>query len=298
MNQYENFKKGEKGAWISIATYLILATLKLIIATVGGSAALRADGLNNTTDVIASIAVLVGLRISRKPPDEDHHYGHYRAEMIASLVAAFIMATVGLQVILGTVQAVIQSQYEQPSMLTGWTALFAALVMLSVYQYNLRLAKKIKSSSLYAAAQDNKSDALVSLGAFIGIVGSQFGYFWLDPVAGLLVGFIICKTAWDIFYDASHTLTDGFDEEALEEIRTSVAKDENVLAIKDMKGRFQGNQVLIEITLYVNPELTVAQSHQITDRIEALLQQKHDVPHAHIHIEPSPDIMNTHKHEP
>ncbi|GAA5416726.1 manganese efflux system protein MneS [Paraliobacillus ryukyuensis] len=289
MNQYEKFKKGEKGAWISIVAYLGLATLKLVVATIGGSAALRADGLNNTTDIVASVAVLIGLRISRKPPDEDHHYGHYRAEMIASLVAAFIMVTVGLQVIFGTVQSVIQNNYDQPSMLTGWVALIAAFIMLGVYKYNLQLAKKINSSSLRAAAQDNKSDALVSIGAFIGIVGSQFGAFWLDPIAGFIVGIIICKTAWTIFYDASHTLTDGFDEEKLEEIRTSVAQDEEVLEVKDIKGRLHGNQALIEMTLYVDPQLTVAQSHKITDRIEDLLKQEHDVPRAHIHIEPFPN---------
>ncbi len=96
MNQYEKYKKAEKGAWLSIIAYLILATVKITIAEVGNSAALRADGLNNTTDVIASVTVLIGLKISRKPPDKDHHYGHFRAETIASLVAAFIMVFIGL----------------------------------------------------------------------------------------------------------------------------------------------------------------------------------------------------------
>lgn len=288
MNEYNNLKKGEKGAWISIIAYLSLAALKLIIASFGNSSALRADGLNNTTDVLASIAVLIGLRISRKPPDSDHHYGHFRAELIASLIAAFIMISVGLQVIFATTQSIIYSNYEQPSMLTGWTALIASFVMFGVYRYNLQLSKKVNSTSLYAAAQDNKSDALVSVGAFIGITGAQFGLFWLDPITGLIVGLIICKTAWEIFRDASHTLTDGFDEDTLEEIRNSINQDEDVLEVKDMKGRLHGNQALVEITLYVDPRLTVEQSHHITDRIEELLAKKHDVPHAHIHIEPYP----------
>ncbi|WP_182200874.1 cation diffusion facilitator family transporter [Paraliobacillus salinarum] len=288
MDEYNNLKKGEKGAWISIIAYLCLAALKLIIASFGNSSALRADGLNNTTDVLASIAVLIGLRISRKPPDSDHHYGHYRAELIASLIAAFIMISVGLQVIFATTQSIIYSNYEQPSMLTGWTALIASFVMFGVYRYNLQLSKKVNSTSLYAAAQDNKSDALVSIGAFIGIIGAQFGLFWLDPITGFIVGLIICKTAWEIFRDASHTLTDGFDEDLLEEIKVSINQDEDVLEVKDIKGRLHGNQVLVEITLYVDPRLTVEQSHHITDRIEELLSEKHDVPHAHIHIEPYP----------
>ncbi|WP_407272846.1 cation diffusion facilitator family transporter [Radiobacillus sp. PE A8.2] len=290
MEQYENLQKGEKGAWISISAYLILALTKLIIAYFGDSAALRADGLNNTTDVVASVAVLVGLRISRKPPDDDHHYGHFRAETIASLIAAFIMVTVGFQVIFGTVRSLfLHESISNPSWLTAWTALGAAIVMLFVYHYNKQLAKQIKSSSLHAAAQDNKSDALVSMGAFIGIVGSQFGLYWLDPIAALAVGLIICKTAWEIFRDATHTLTDGFDESKLTIIKDSIAKDPEVEEVKDVKGRIHGNQTLIEATIYVDPELTVAQSHKITDRIEHILDEKHDIPHAHIHIEPFPE---------
>ncbi|WP_226037995.1 cation diffusion facilitator family transporter [Aquibacillus saliphilus] len=287
MGQYENLKKGEKGAWISIVSYLLLAAIKIIVATIGGSEALRADGLNNTTDVIASIAVLIGLRISRKPPDKDHHYGHFRAETIASLIAAFIMITVGLQVIYGTFESIINNNYSQPDMITAWTALFAAIIMFFVYRYNLKLSKEVKSTSLYAAAQDNRSDALVSIGAFIGIVGANYGLFWLDPVAGFIVGLIICKTAWEIFRDATHTLTDGFDEQKLEQIKTSIAKVPEVEVVKDVKARLHGNQALVEVTIFVDPELTVQESHDITERIEALLNQEHDIPHAHIHIEPS-----------
>ncbi|MBM7551131.1 cation diffusion facilitator family transporter [Thalassobacillus pellis] len=286
MSEYENLKKGEKGAWVSIAAYLVLAAVKLIIAAIGGSAALRADGLNNTTDVIASIAVLIGLRISRKPPDEDHHYGHFRAETIASLIAAFIMMTVGLEVIIGTVENLWHQNFEEPSILTAWTALIAAFVMLGVYRYNLKLSKKIKSASLYAAAQDNRSDALVSIGAFIGILGAQFGIFWLDPLAGFIVGLIICKTAWDIFRDSTHTLTDGFDEEMLAEIKQLIAKNPGVWSIKDVKGRLQGNIVLIDATIHVDPEISVEEGHTITDEIEEMLEEELNIKHAQIHIEP------------
>ncbi|WP_138419807.1 cation diffusion facilitator family transporter [Aquibacillus sediminis] len=286
MDHYDNLKKGEKGAWISIAAYLSLSVIKLVIASIGGSEALRADGLNNTTDVIASVAVLIGLKISRKPPDEDHHYGHFRAETIASLIAAFIMITVGIQVIVDTVQSIMNSNYSEPTMLTGWTALIAAIIMLFVYRYNLNLSKKVKSSSLHAAAQDNKSDALVSLGAFVGITGAQFGLFWLDPLAGLMVGLIICKTAWSIFRESTHTLTDGFDEEQLDEIKLSIQQVQEVKEVKDVKGRIHGNQALLDVTIYVDPNLTVQESHDISDKIEILLDKKHDVPHAHIHVEP------------
>ena len=286
MNHSDNLKKGEKGAWLSIFAYIVLAITKLYIAGIGNSDALRADGLNNSTDVIASIAVLIGLKISRKPPDEVHRYGHYRAETIASLFAAFIMIFIGIQVILDTFNSLLIAEVPQPDMLTAWTALGSAIVMLFVYRYNFKLAKQIKSSSLNAAAQDNRSDALVSIGVFIGIVGAQFGIFWLDPLAGLIVGLIICKTAWDIFKDSTITLTDGFDEEQLDKIKRSITKDEDVKEVVDVKGRVHGNQALIDITILVDPNLTVAESHHITERIEYYLYKKHAITHAHIHIEP------------
>lgn len=286
MDNADNLKQSEKGAWISIGAYLVLSIIKLTIASIGNSDALRADGLNNSTDVIASIAILIGLKISRKPPDEDHHYGHYRAETIASLFAAFIMMTVGIQVIVDTFSEIFTVENTQPSMLTAWTALGGAIIMFMVYHYNISLAKKTRNSSLYAAAQDNRSDALVSIGAFTGIIGAQLGIFWLDPLAGLLVGLMICKTAWDIFKDSSHTLTDGFDGKKLNEINASIREVSGVKEIVDIKGRIHGNQAFIDVTILVNPRLNVKESHVITVRIERLLYEKHNIPYAHIHIEP------------
>ncbi|MUV36640.1 putative transporter YdbO [Lentibacillus sp. JNUCC-1] len=286
MNRADDLKKGERGAWVSIIAYLILAFAKIFISYVGQSHALRADGLNNATDVIASVAVLIGLRISRRPPDEDHHYGHYRAETIASLFAGFVMAAVGLQVIVNTVQKLFVSGHTQPSMLATWVALGGAITMYAVYRFNLNLSRKVDSTSLHAAAQDNRSDALVSIGAFLGITGAQFGIFWLDPLTGLIVGLIICKTAWDIFSDSAHALTDGFDEQLIREIEESIAQVSDVKKVEDVKGRIHGNMPLIDITILVDPEMNVKKSHDITMRVEQLLEDKHGVSHAHIHIEP------------
>ncbi|GAB3060702.1 cation diffusion facilitator family transporter [Virgibacillus ainsalahensis] len=286
MDRADNLKMGEKGAWLSIIAYIVLAAAKLITSYIGNSDALRADGLNNATDIIASIAVLIGLKISRKPPDEDHHYGHYRAETIATLFAAFIMMFVGVQVVFDTIQKLFTGAEARPDMLTAWVALSGAVVMFAVYAYNLKLSRKIQSSALYAAAQDNRSDALVSIGAFIGIIGAQLGLFWLDPLAGLIVGIIICKTAWDIFKDATHTLTDGFDEKKIKKIRSSIAKVPEVKEVVDVKGRIVGNQEFIELTILVDPALNVRESHDITERIENYLAEKHDIMYAHIHIEP------------
>jgi len=289
MNQYEQIKRGERGAWLSIVTYLLLASLKIIFAQLTNSQALRADGLNNATDVIASVSILIGMKISRKPPDHNHHYGHFRAELIASLIASFIMVTVGLQVILNSIQFIWKDHTSEPAMLGGWVALGSAILMLGVYFFNRKLAQRINSQSLYAASQDNKADALISLAAFIGILGAQFGLMWLDPLGGILVGILIVYTAWKIFRDASVTLTDGFEIESVIEIRAFIEKDPDIILVKDIKARHDGNQIYLDLILYVDPKMTIEHAHKITDRIERELAVEFNADQTHIHLEPDPN---------
>lgn len=286
LQTYEDIKIGERGAWISIVTYIILSVIKLMIGYLAHSEALLADGLNNTTDIIASVAVLVGLKISRKPPDANHQYGHFRAESIASLIASFIMISVGLQVLYKAGLSVYRPNNELPDMVAGWTAIGSAIVMFAVYLYNFNLAQKINSPSLMAAAQDNRSDALVSIGAFTGILGAQWGLPWLDPVAAFVVGMMICKTAWDIFRDASLTLTDGYDEEHLSELKKTVETTPGVKGVNDIKARLQGNIILVDVIICVDDHLNVVESHRITEEVEKRMAKRHKTEYVHIHIEP------------
>lgn len=289
MDIYDDIRKGERGAWISITAYLLLSAFKLFSGYWFASSALLADGFNNLTDIVASVAVLVGLRISQKPPDSDHSYGHFRAETIAALVASFIMAMVGIQVIMNAVEALFAGQHEKPDMISALVALICAVAMGGVYAYNRNLAGKINNQALMAAAKDNLSDALVSVGAAIGIIGAQFGLPWLDMAAAIAVGLLICKTAWDIFRDATHNLTDGFDERELSDLRRMIARTEGVERIRDLKARVHGNHVLVDVVIEVAPELTVIQAHAISDRVEEQMRKVKNVMHVHVHVEPSSD---------
>ncbi|PEA85516.1 transporter [Bacillus pseudomycoides] len=285
MNSLSN-KEADKGAIVSIIAYIFLSSLKIVISYIALSSALRADGLNNLTDIGASLAVLIGLKISRKPRDPDHPYGHSRAEQIASLVASFIMATVGLEVIVSAIQSFFNPQKTAPNVLAAWVALFCAVVMYVVYKYNNKIAQRTKSKALEAAAKDNLSDALVSIGTVIGIVASQFHLPILDPIAALIVGLIICKTAWDIFTEASHMLTDGIDPDKMEEYSQAVRLVSGVEHIVDIRARMYGNQTYVDITIEVDAHMDVSKSHHITDTIEEMLERKFGILHTHIHVEP------------
>lgn len=284
--EVNEMKKGEKGAWISILAYILLSIFKLTMGNIGNSEALKADGLNNLTDVIASVAVLIGLRISQKPADENHKYGHLRAETIASLVASLIMFTVGLQVVIESFRNLYNPVEERPDLYTGGVALVSSLFMYLVYRYNLKLSKRIGSKALFSAAQDNRSDALVSIGAAIGIAGSHFGLNWLDSLTAAIVGIIICLTAWGIFKEAAHDLTDGFEVKLLKEIEETINQTEGVKFVKNLRARLHGNHPIVDVTIFVDPSLTLIQSHDITVKIEDNLRKFHNIHHTHVHVEP------------
>ncbi|WP_342471913.1 cation diffusion facilitator family transporter [Metasolibacillus sp. FSL H7-0170] len=286
MELYTNLRAGEKGAWLSIGTYVALSAMKLIVGYLGSSAALKADGLNNTTDIIASIAVLVGLRISQKPADDNHQYGHLRAETVASLIAAFIMIAVGIQVLISSIKNIWNPTHTTPSMLTAIIALISAVIMYGVYRYNIALANKINSSAVKAAAYDNRSDALVSIGTAIGIGAAIIGFPIIDVITALLVGIIIVKTGIEIFWEAVHTLTDGFNTEDTEALCELIRKVDGVSDLVDFKGRSHGNMSFVDVTVTVNPYLNVWESHEITEQIENTIKKFNPYCVVLVHIEP------------
>jgi cation diffusion facilitator family transporter len=287
LERYSNIKAGEKGAWISIGAYVCLSAIKLYVGWQTGAQALWADGLNNATDIIASIAVLIGLRISQKPPDLNHRYGHFRAETVAALVASLIMFAVGVQVISQAVRLWISGNFVAPDLTAAWVSGVCAGVMFLVFRYNLRLANRIHNQALRAAAMDNRSDALVSTGACIGILGAGLGITWLDPLAAVIVGCIICLTAWNIFRETTHSLTDGFDIEHLDRFKQTVRATPGVHSVKDIRARAHGNFILVDVTIGVDQELNVTESHAISDEIERRLYEEHRLDHVHIHVEPT-----------
>jgi cation diffusion facilitator family transporter len=285
--RYNDLKLGERGVYVSIIAYICLSSLKLLIGYMANSEALKADGLNNATDIIASVAVLIGLKVSQKPADKDHPYGHWKAETVASLVASFIMVVVGIQVLFGAIQSVFRNEHQAPDLISAWTGIFCAIVMFFVYKYNRNLGKKVNSQGLMAAAKDNLSDAWVSIGTVIGIIGSQFALPWLDPLTALVVGLLICKTAWDIFRDASHHLTDGYDTDKMTEYKETVLSQYGVKGVKDIKARNYGNNSVVDVVILVNSNLGIRDAHDISTMVEDVLKNKHDVYDVHVHVEPN-----------
>lgn len=282
-----NIKKARSGALLSIITYIFLTTVKIIVGYIDSSHALIADGLNNFTDVIGSLALFIGLTIALVPRDKNHTYGHYRAELIAALIASFIMFAVGIQVIIQAIGKVTSNTYANPSLLSLYVSIGSMVIMLVVALYNYRLAKRVNSVALKAASFDNFQDGLVSLGATVGIIGVLIGIETLDTIASFVIGVVIIYTGIMIFKETATTLTDGFDSKLLKQMRELVEDIEGVINVVDLKGRSHGFMYFIDVTVTINPHLNVVEGHKITEDIENMMREEFGDTETIVHLEPS-----------
>ncbi|SKA06711.1 cation diffusion facilitator family transporter [Pilibacter termitis] len=285
--RYKELQAAEKGAIISISAYLLLTAGKIVIGNWGHSNALTADGLNNFTDILASCAVLIGLRIARRPADKDHAYGHWKIETVASMVTSFIMLMVGLEVFVTAVEKIVNKTYEKPDPLAACVGIFSAIIMLGVYKYNAKLAKEVNSHALLAAAKDNLSDAFTSIGTSLAIVVSLLPNAQLfDILTSIVIAFLILKTALEIFKESAFSLSDGFDEELLETYETFLLEINGVERVRAIRGRQYGANIFLDVVVEMDPTLTVLQSHYITEIIEERLQKELGVFDTDVHVEP------------
>ncbi|WP_215141258.1 cation diffusion facilitator family transporter [Exiguobacterium qingdaonense] len=275
-----------KGAIVSITTYLVLSVVKVFFGYIYESEAVLADGFNNTTDIIASVAVYIGIRVAALPRDAEHKYGHAKMETISALVASLIMIAVGIFVFFSSLSNLIEGEYAEPNPLAAVVALVSAFILFGVYRFNLNLSRKTKSLALKAAAKDNLADALISVGATFGVLFAYFNMPWMDTVLAVIIAGMIIRTAIQIFLDATHQLSDGFPPHLVESYEETIERFERVKEVREIKGRHLGNHVMLDVTIAVNGELTVDEAHELCDEIERELDERHAVESVHIHIEP------------
>ena len=287
-NPSKNLKLAEQGALLAIVTYILLSTAKLIAGSMLHSSSLTADGFNNISDIVANIAVLIGLRMARKPADIDHKFGHWKIEALASLVTSLIMFFVGLDVLFETVQKIISKQVTAIDPLGAIVGFISAIIMTGVYFYNKKLAKRAHSKALEAAAKDNLSDAITSLGTSVAIIASALNYPLVDHLVAIIITFFILKTAYDIFMESSFSLSDGFDESLLQDYKQAILEIPKIIRVKSQRGRTYGSNIYLDIILEMNPDLSVYESHEIADQVENMLKERFGVFDIDIHIEPAP----------
>ncbi|MCR8978827.1 cation diffusion facilitator family transporter [Brevibacillus laterosporus] len=286
--------KAQFAAWIGIVGNLLLALVKLLVGIVADSRAMVADAVHSASDVIGSVAVLIGLRAAEAPPDQDHPYGHGKAESISAIIVSILLAIVGFEIAYSSYKSLYEP-LEPPGMLAVWTALGSMVIKEWMFRYKYHLGKKLNSQSLIANAWEHRSDVYSSFAALIGvggaILGEKMGVAWtvyLDPIAGIFVSFLVLKTAYHILKESIHSTMDHVlhEEDALP-LRETVMEVEGVLRIDELWARETGHYQIVDIKISVAPYITVEDGHRIGKNVKRNLMEKHqDIRNVFVHINP------------
>jgi cation diffusion facilitator family transporter len=278
----------ERSLVLGLAANIILIGVKLAAGLWGASQAMLADALNSVLDVVAGTVAWVGWRISKRPPDADHHYGHQNAETVAALfVGLAIFATGGL-IVRNVVSGILSGDRVAPA---PWTILVAAGVIVTktvLYIYTKQAARRTPSLVVSATATDHLMDVAATSGALIGLVGAQFGFPMLDPIAAVWVAVLIVIHGVMILRKNTFVLLGGApSERTLTEIRRTLIAVPGVMGLHRTKVRTAGSQLLVDTEILVDGKLSVEEAHLIANRAgDALIAAHRDVTDVVVHVEP------------
>lgn len=290
----KRYKKATFAAWLGIAGNFILAVIKGIIGYFAESKALIADALHSASDVIGSFAVLVGLRVSQTPPDEDHPYGHGKAESIAAIIVSVLLFLVGVEVALSSLQSLF-TELSAPGTMAIYGALISIVVKEAMFQYKYKLGKKINSQAIIANAWEHRSDVFSSFAALVGIggavLGGRIGVDWLiylDPIAGFFVSLLIMKMAYKIGKESIIiTMDKVLQGKEAEQLILEVEQTTGVLHVDQLYAREHGHYLIVDVKIGVNPKITVEQGHEIAKDVKQRLMSNHpQVRNVFVHINP------------
>lgn len=277
-----------------------LALVKTTIGILGHSPALLADGINSTSDVAYGIAVNIFMRLSGKPADNEHPYGHEQLESIAAVVVGAFVITTAIAIFWNSINTVYEITTAQTisqgaSIQALWVALFTVGLKLILTVWTRSIGKQTKNSAVTALAADHRNDVFASMAATIGIFFGRMGYTWIDPLAGAVVSLIILHTGVEILRDAAGELMDTVPGQALgQQLSTLIAPVSGVEQVEEIKTHRFGPYLVANITIGVNASLTVAQGDHIATQVERiLLNEIEPIRRVHVHYHPTREFMSS-----
>lgn len=276
---------------VSIVWNVVLSIVKLLAGILAHSGAMISDAVHSASDVLSTVVVIIGVKLSSKAADKEHPYGHERLECVAALLLAMVLAATGVGIGAAGAEHILRGRGAELAV-PGLLALAAAVVSIAVkealYWYTRRAARQIRSTALMADAWHHRSDALSSVGSFIGILGARLGVPVLDPLASLVICAFILKAAVDIFLSAIHRMTDhACDDAFVQALRRQVLAQDGVQGVDLINTRLFGDKVYVDLEVCVDGTLPLSQAHAIAQGIHDSVESEfQDVKHCMVHVNP------------
>jgi cation diffusion facilitator family transporter len=287
------YRESRRVTWVSVAVNLALTVTQLAVGTLAHAQSLVADGFHSLSDLVADFLVLVANFHSRHPADASHPYGHQRIETAASFGLGLLLAATGAG-ILWAAAGRIQHLEELPPVapIALWTAIATLAAKEGLFRYMLLVGERLRSPMLIANAWHARSDAASSLVVTAGIAGSLFGFRFLDPVAALIVGFMILRMGAVFSWDALRELMDeGLSDQEVAAIRDIVRATPGVIGLHELRTRRMAHKVLVDAHVQVDGHISVSEGHRIGEEVRKRVLRDHDdVLDMLVHVDPEDDF--------
>ena len=277
------------------AVNVVLLVFKFVAGFLGGSAAMIADAVHSLSDFITDVIVLLFVKLSAKPEDSDHDYGHGKYETLATSLIGLALMFVGVMIMHNGVCSIASAIMGNPLPQPGMIALAAALVSIALkewaYRFTVKVGRKCESQAVIANAWHHRSDALSSIGTAVGIGGAiLLGEKWavLDPIAAVVVSVFIIRTAWQLTkQSAGELLEQSLPADMEREIVDIVAREPMTSEVHHLRTRRIGSHIAIEMHRRMPGDISLYESHQHATNIEQKLRKRFGAStHIGLHVEP------------
>ena len=290
MNPREHERVAVNVSTVTIVINVALSLFKFAAGILARSGAMVSDAVHSASDVLATLIVILGVKLAGRAADADHPYGHERLECVAALVLGIILGATGVGIGWSGVQKILGGEeLASPGALALAAAVVSIVVKEAMFWYTRAAARRIDSSALMAEAWHHRSDALSSVGSFAGILGARLGWPVLDPIASVVICLFILKAAWDILSDALERMTDhACAPELAEEMTTSVLSQPGVLGVDALNTRLFGDRIYVDVEIQADGELTLNETHATAQAVHDALEEGFpQIKHCMVHVNPA-----------
>lgn len=281
--------------WIGILVNILLALTKAVVGVTAGSQALLADAAHSASDIVGSLIALIAIRLASKPPDPEHPYGHGKAEHVASIIVGMLLMAVGVQLAASSGRILAGGAPEPPGLLALPIMAGDIVAKELLFQWKMRLGRRFKSAAMAAEAWHHRSDTYSSVAALVGIAAAAAGrrlgvdlLLYGDAAAGVVVSLLIVQVGFSLMKQSSSVVLENVLSEAETQpfIRTA-AGVAGVTRVDRVLVRSHGRYVIIDITIGVDPKISVEAGHAIGCRVrQALLAAHPEVRDVFVQVNP------------
>ena len=292
MNVEDRKKMGRRAVFVAIIGNIGLTVFNFIVGILSGSTALTAEAGHTFSDILTSTITFIGFRISLKPPDRQHPYGHGRAEPLVGLIIVVFLAIIAFEILSEVYRKIFAGDpITPPETIAAVMALIGIVVNIIMTKYVLKTGKKINSPAIIADAHHQKVDIFSSAAIFAGVIGAQLGFPILDPIVAIFIAIMVLKTAFDVGKENINCILGTVpSKELLENIENSAVSVKGVLGIHNVRINYLGPYASVELHITVAEDLSLKEAHLMAHTVEGkVIEDVEVISMATVHVCPDGD---------